>query len=54
MVKRFPGNKLAEVIEKYPDVAKHLFSVLAARLDSTDKRFVNMLNQFTKAPAPKN
>lgn len=54
MVKRFPGDKLAEVIEKYPDVAKHLFSVLAARLDSTDKRFVNMLNQFAKAPAPKN
>ena len=53
MVKRFPGNKLTEVIEKYPDVAKHLFSVLAARLDSTDKRFVNMLNQFTKAPPPK-
>jgi type IV pilus assembly protein PilB len=53
MVKRFPGDKLTEVIEKYPDVAKHLFSVLAARLDSTDKRFVNMLNQFTKAPAPK-
>ncbi len=51
MVKRFPGDKLTEVIEKYPDVAKHLFSVLAARLDSTDKRFVNMLNQFTKAPA---
>lgn len=53
MVKRFPGNRLSEVIEKYPDVAKHLFSVLAARLDSTDKRFVNMLNQFTKtAPSP--
>jgi len=53
MVKRFPGDKLTEVIEKYPDVAKHLFSILAARLDSTDKRFVNMLNQFTKAPPPK-
>ncbi len=53
MVKRFPGDKLTEVIEKHPDVAKHLFSVLAARLDSTDKRFVNMLNQFTKAPPPK-
>ncbi|MFA5902657.1 MAG: type IV-A pilus assembly ATPase PilB [Desulfobacula sp.] len=53
MVKRFPGNKLNEVIEKYPDVAKHLFAVLAARLDSTDKRFVNMLNQFTKNSPPK-
>ena len=53
MVKRFPGNKLSEVIEKYPDVAKHLFSVLAARLDSTDKRFVNMLNQFAKTTPAK-
>ncbi len=53
MVKRFPGDKLTEVIEKYPDVAKHLFGVLAARLDSTDKRFVNMLNQFAKAAPPK-
>lgn len=49
MVKRFPGDKLAEVIEKYPDVARHLFSVLAARLDSTDKRFVNMLKQFKRS-----
>jgi type IV pilus assembly protein PilB len=48
IVKRFPGDKLSEVIEKYPDVAKHLFSVLAARLDSTDKRFVNMLRQFKR------
>ncbi|NOX34057.1 MAG: type IV-A pilus assembly ATPase PilB [Deltaproteobacteria bacterium] len=49
MVKRFPGDKLTEVIEKYPDVAKHLFGVLAARLDSTDKRFVNMLKQIKRA-----
>ncbi len=47
-VKRFPGDKLIEVIEKYPDVAKHLFGVLAARLDTTDKRFVNMLNQIKR------
>jgi type IV pilus assembly protein PilB len=48
-VKRFPGDKLIEVIEKYPDVAKHLFGVLAARLDNTDKRFVNMMQQLKKA-----
>ena len=48
-VKRFPGDKLIEVIEKYPDVAKHLFGVLAARLNNTDKRFVNMLKQLKKA-----
>lgn len=47
-VKRFPGDKLIEVIEKYPDVAKHLFGVLAARLDSTDKRFVTIMNKLNK------
>ncbi len=47
-IKRFPGDKLSEVIEKYPDVARHLFGVLAARLDSTDKRFVNMLKQIKR------
>jgi len=53
MIKRFPGDKLAEVIEKYPDVARHLFGVLAARLDSTDKRFVNMLKQIKRAQPKK-
>jgi type IV pilus assembly protein PilB len=47
-IKRFPGDKLIEVIEKYPDVAKHLFGILAARLDSTDKRFVHMLKQIKR------
>ncbi len=32
VVKRFPGDKLMELIEKYPDVAKHLFKSLANRL----------------------
>jgi len=48
-VKRFPGEKLTEVIEKYPDVAKHIFRVLVKRLDNTDKRLVNILKQLKKA-----
>ncbi len=52
VVKRFPGDKLTEVIEKYPDVAKHLFTAIAARLDGTDKRFINLLNQFKKTQVP--
>lgn len=43
IIKRFPGDKLSEIIEKYPDVAKHLFEVLAGRLDRADKIMVNML-----------
>jgi type IV pilus assembly protein PilB len=37
MIKRFPGDKLPEVIEKYPDVAKHLFKVLVKRLDNSNR-----------------
>lgn len=37
VVKRFPGEKLHEVIEKYPDVAKHLFQILVGRLDRANK-----------------
>ena len=48
MVKRFPGDKLFEVIEKYPEVSKHLFGILAARLDNTNKRFVNMIKQIKR------
>ena len=42
-VKRFPGDKLEEVIEKYPKVAAHLFNILADRLHRTDQRLVNMM-----------
>jgi len=47
-VKRFPGDKLTEIIEKYPEVAKHMFGVLAARLNKADQQFVRMLNQIKK------
>ncbi|MBC8440466.1 MAG: type IV-A pilus assembly ATPase PilB [Deltaproteobacteria bacterium] len=48
-VKRFPGDKLSEVIEKYPDVAKHLFGVLAARLSKTNQQLVSVLKQIKNA-----
>lgn len=47
-VKRYPGEKLVEIIEKYPDIAKPLFETLATRLGSTDKRFVNALTKLKK------
>lgn len=53
VIKRFPGDKLSEIIEKYPDVAKHLFEVLAARLDKTDKSLVQMLKLKKKLSANK-
>ena len=47
-IKRFPGDKLTEIIEKYPDVAKHLFTVLADRLNETDRKLVSLYNQIKK------
>ncbi|MCP4718696.1 MAG: Flp pilus assembly complex ATPase component, partial [Desulfobacteraceae bacterium] len=51
-VKRFPGDKLGEIIEKYPDVAQHLFSVIADRLHQADKKLVNIHNQIRKQRTP--
>ena len=45
VVKRFPGDKLSEIIEKYPEVANHLFEVLAGRLNSADKIMVQLINE---------
>ncbi len=43
VIKRFPGDKLLEIIEKYPDVAKHLFEIMAGRLNKADKSLVQMI-----------
>ena len=45
VVKRFPGDKLSEIIEKYPEVAKHLFQVIASRLNSADEVIVKLINE---------
>ena len=45
VIKRFPGNKIYEIIEKYPDVAKHLFAVIAARLNQADKIMVRLIKE---------
>ncbi|MCL2341117.1 MAG: type IV-A pilus assembly ATPase PilB [Proteobacteria bacterium] len=50
-IKRFPGDKLAELIEKYPDVSKHLFRTLVERLHKTD-RIVVQLASAAKARPP--
>jgi len=44
-IKRFPGDKLPELMEKYPDVARHLFGVLATRLHRANEITVNLINE---------
>ncbi len=48
VIKRFPGDKLPEIIEKYPDVAKHLFGVLAGRLDHANKITIKLANDMAR------
>ncbi|MFH7319938.1 type IV-A pilus assembly ATPase PilB [Desulfurivibrio sp. D14AmB] len=41
-VKRFPGDKLLEVIGKYPDVGRHLFKTLVGRLGQANNIIVKL------------
>ncbi|KPK34397.1 MAG: pilus assembly protein [Nitrospira bacterium SG8_35_1] len=36
-VRRFPGDKLFEVIENYPEVTKHLFKTMVSRLEHSNE-----------------
>ncbi|MDA8164880.1 MAG: type IV-A pilus assembly ATPase PilB [Desulfobacteraceae bacterium] len=47
-VKRFPGDKLPEIIEKYPEVAKHLFKTLVSRLGQANGIIVKLANDRMK------
>ncbi len=50
-IKRYPGNKLGDLIEKYPEVSKYLFRTLVERLHKTD-RIVVQLASAAKARPP--
>ena len=50
-VKRFPGDKLMEVIEKYPEVGKHLFKTLVGRLSQANNIIVKLANDRAGRPA---
>ena len=43
-VKRFPGDKFTEIIEKYPDIAKHLFKIIVSRLGHANGIIVKLAN----------
>ncbi len=45
IIKRFPGDKIYELIEKHPDVSKHLFEIIASRLNRADKIMVKLINE---------
>jgi type IV pilus assembly protein PilB len=51
-IKRYPGDKISELIEKYPDISTHLFKTMANRLRKTDQILIQ-LAVAARGPKPK-
>jgi type IV pilus assembly protein PilB len=53
-VKRFPGDKIEEVIDKYPEVAGHLFKTMTGRLKKSNQIIVKLAGggMVAKKPPP--
>ena len=43
-VTRYPGDKLMELLEKYPDISRKMFRTLVTRLQKTDRLVVKLAN----------
>ena len=50
-IKRYPGDKLIELIEQYPDISRKLFKTMAKRLRKTDN-IVIQLAGAKRGPGP--
>ncbi|MEE4313603.1 MAG: ATPase, T2SS/T4P/T4SS family, partial [Desulfofustis sp.] len=51
-VKRFPGDKLDEIIHKYPDVSLHLFATMTSRLLKSNQIIVKLAGGGQRKPPP--
>lgn len=49
-VKRFPGDKIEEVIEKYPEVTNHLFKTMTGRLKKSNQIIVKLASAGSRRP----
>ncbi len=49
-VKRFPGDKLEEIVEKYPDVSKYLFKTMTKRLQKSNQIIVKLASGAHRPP----
>jgi len=49
-IKRYPGDKLDDIIEKYPDVSGHLFRAMAARLHKSNQIIVKLAGGAARKP----
>ena len=50
-VKRFPGDKLEEIIEKYPDVTSYLFKTMTRRLQKSNQIIVKLAGGGRRPPS---
>ena len=53
-VKRFPGDKIDEIIAKYPDVSNHLFKTMTSRLLKSNQIIVKLAGGANRKPAQNN
>ncbi|WP_092221642.1 type IV-A pilus assembly ATPase PilB [Desulforhopalus singaporensis] len=53
-VKRYPGDKLEEIIEKYPEISRHIFGSMTNRLHRTNQIIVKLAEERrpVKGPGP--
>ena len=49
-LKRFPGDKIEEIIEKYPDVSRFLFTTMTKRLQKSNQIIVKLAGGGRKPP----
>lgn len=47
-VKRYPGDKLEEIIEKHPEVSQHLFKAMTSRLHKSNQIIVKLAGNNAK------
>ncbi|TKB11216.1 type IV-A pilus assembly ATPase PilB [Desulforhopalus sp. IMCC35007] len=52
-VKRYPGDKIEEIIEKYPDVSRHIFKTITTRLRASNQINVKLAERLKGAGGPK-
>jgi type IV pilus assembly protein PilB len=50
-IKRYPGEKINELIEKYPEISRHLFKTMASRLRKTNNILIQLAGG-AKGPRP--
>jgi type IV pilus assembly protein PilB len=53
-IKRFPGDKIDEIIAKYPDVSNHLFKTMTSRLLKSNQIIVKLAGGGARRPGQQN